>query len=389
MATAVSISSASTNNSQNNYSSHSSDTSISDMSHFTLSTEAVTSIESDSTNHSIRPISISSKTPTVAPPPYHNPRYLGSIPFYYPPRNPAPTAIQNPYQSKTGASVATDPPDTDRPSQPTPTPPRRYHQTSIESCWDSFQSSCDNLKKNKAWGDDFQVKTSHSFRIYFQNVNSCSISTGTGKMDIIAKSMIQAECDFINLAQTSLNWRILPLRNRMKEVIQKHLPIHRLFTGNNKYESEQLTLPGGVAQVVRGDWTGRIVKYIHDFRRMDRWCRTKIRLKHDRHLYVICAYRVCEQSLSQIGVETAYGQQHYPMTLDNIQNTNPRKLFIDDLKQAIKQWQTNTDEVLIVLDANKQIGKSSHGLTSLMRDCKLVDLFHQHHGIQPDFSTYE
>lgn len=24
-----------------------------------------------------------------------------------------------------------------------------------------------------------------------------------------------------------------------------------------------------------------------------------------------------------------------------------------------------------------------------MRDCKLVDLFHQHHGIQPDFPTYE
>lgn len=105
---------------------------------------------------------------------------------------------------------------------------------------------------------------------------------------------------------------------------------------------EQHTLPGGVAQIVRGDWTGRIVKYIHDFRKMGRWCG---RLKHDRHLYVICAYRVCDQSLNQVGAETAYGQQHYMMALDNIQNTNPRKLFIDDLKQAIKQWQNDTDEV--------------------------------------------
>lgn len=70
---------------------------------------------------------------------------------------------------------------------------------------------------------------------------------------------------------------------------------------------------------------------------MGRWCGTKIRLRNDRHLYIICAYRVCEQSINQIGVETAYGQQHYMMALENIQNSDPRKLFIDDLTQAIKQ----------------------------------------------------
>jgi len=245
------------------------------------------------------------------------------------------------------------------------------------------------LKKNEHWGNDFQIKTSNKFRIYFQNVNSCGLSSGTGKMTTIVKSLSQAECDFINVAQTSINWKILSLRERMKKVTQKHMPINRIVVGNNKYHSEQKTLPGGVAQIIRGDWTGRIVKYIHDFRQMGRWCGTKISLRNDCHLYIICAYRVCEQIINQIRVETAYAQQHYMMALENIQNSDPRKLFIEDLTKAIKQWKTDTDEIIIVMDANEQIGRSTAGLTSLMRECKLVDLFHHHHGIQPYFPTYE
>ena len=220
-------------------------------------------------------------------------------------------------------------------------------------------------------------------------MNSCSLFSGTSKINTIAESLVQAECDFINLAQTSINWKMLYLRERMKKSLHKFMPTNRLVTGNNKYESEQPTLPGGVAQIVRGDWTGRIVKYIHDFRRMGRWCGTKISLQHDRHLYVICAYRVCDQNISQIGVETAYAQQHYMMALENIQNSNPRQLFIDDLTQAIKEWQSDNSEVIVVLDANKQIGKPTAGITSLMRDCKMIDLFHHHHGILPEFPTYE
>lgn len=67
------------------------------------------------------------------------------------------------------------------------------------------------------------------------------------------------------------------------------MPINKVVIGNNKYESEDHTLQGGVAQIVRGDWTGRIVKHIRDFRKMGRWCGTKIRLRNDRHLYIICA----------------------------------------------------------------------------------------------------
>lgn len=223
MSAAVSLSSASSNNSFYNPTINSLDSNSvhsheSDSYSRTLSTESLTDTESIITNHSIQPLG-TGKAPTKTQPPYHNPRYLGSIPFYYPPRHPFTPVIDNPYQS---TNIDTE----NVPPIPVPTPSPRYHQTSIDSCWDLFQSSCTDLNKNEPWGDDFQVKTSHTCRIYFQNVNSCSLSSGKGKMNIIAKSVTQAECDITNLAQTSINWRILPIRNRLKEVLQKQMPVH-------------------------------------------------------------------------------------------------------------------------------------------------------------------
>ena len=55
----------------------------------------------------------------------------------------------------------------------------------------------------------------------------------------------------------------------------------------------------------------------------------------------------------------------------------------------VKTLQSGLDEVIIVLDANEQLGSNSHGLTKLMRECRLVDLFHQHHGVCPAFPTYD
>lgn len=41
------------------------------------------------------------------------------------------------------------------------------------------------------------------------------------------------------------------------------------------------------------------------------------------------------------------------------------------------------------MDINEQLGDSAHGLTHLMRECRLTDLFHQHHGQCPAFETFD
>jgi hypothetical protein len=56
---------------------------------------------------------------------------------------------------------------------------------------------------------------------------------------------------------------------------------------------------------------------------------------------------------------------------------------------SIKQWQSVTDDVIISLDANEQLGDSSNDLTKLMRKCHLVNIVHQHHGICFSFETFD
>ena len=317
---------------------------------------------------------------------YHNPHYLGTLNYYFPPRlqqvNTSPNTDMNDIQP----IIHNDIPPTDSST----TYSRRFHQTTLDdNIWDSFQDSCNNLKPNEPWGDDYSIKHSNSFRIYFQNVNSLGLSSDKEKFSNILSSMIKSECDIINWAQTSLNWKLLHTRNKVHETIRATKEIYKVNIGRNKYISPSPVIPGGTAQLIRGDWTGRIVELVHDFRLLGRWCGVKLRLKHDRHLYVISAYRVCDQSMSQIGPETAFGQQAAFLNMEGI-TTNPRQQFITDLTSCVKEWRKDLDDVMILLDANQDLTPSSGpSLTTLMRDCQLIDLFHHHHGTRPTFPTYD
>ena len=197
------------------------------------------------------------------------------------------------------------------------------------------------------------------------------------------------ECDIFNFAETSVNWKhVVPKENMIKPV-KKKIPISRLNIGRNKFRSSQPTLPGGAAQVIAGDWTGRIVSYVHDSCQMRRWCGVKLRLKHNRNILIICAYRVCNQSLTQVGPETAYSQQKLMLTLDALPHTNPRDQFNDNFINSIKQWKHEYDDVLLVWDANEPLATPQKVIVRLMHKCRLINLFHHHHGVCPSFPTYE
>lgn len=158
-------------------------------------------------------------------------------------------------------------------------------QTNLDQYWGNFQESSSEVRPNDFWGDLIDTKCSNTCRIYFQNVNSLGLSQGNTKINTVLQSMQQADCDIINMVQTSINWRFLHLRNRLRIALKKVYPIHKINVSRNKFSSAQPALPGGCAQIVQGDWSGRIVEYIHDFRQMGRWCGIKLRLKGDRHLH--------------------------------------------------------------------------------------------------------
>lgn len=201
-------------------------------------------------------------------------------------------------------------------------------------------------------------------------------------------SMMQSECDIVSWFQPSLNCKLLRTRKTLHELICNKIQIYKLNVGRNKYISPSSVIPGGTAQLVCGNWTGRVLEMFHDFRHLDRWCGVELRLKHGHYLYVINAYRICDQSMSQIGPETAFGQHAAYLHMEGI-STDPQKQFIIDLITCVEEWQKNKDEVRILMDANEDLKPSSGDLTTLMRECKLIGIFYHHHGISPNFATFD
>lgn len=202
------------------------------LSHLDSDSDTDTETTSDDSESSVDPIP--AVISTTNKPLYHNPRFVGSIPYYFPRRQPDPAAASESYHP-----IPTSP---DNPALLEPNRSHRSHQTTLDSCWTDFQSSCSDLKTNEHWGDNIEINHAHSFRIYFQNLNSCSLSQDSQKWRQIIKSMKKADCDIMNFAQTSLNWRFLPIRDRMRKVIFKAMPISKLNIGRNKFVSEQRTL---------------------------------------------------------------------------------------------------------------------------------------------------
>jgi hypothetical protein len=75
-------------------------------------------------------------------------------------------------------------------------------------------------------------------------------------------------------------------------------------------------------------------------------------------------------------------------TLDGrFHQSQTRRQFIEDLITYVKSMQSELDEIMILMDANEQLGISTQVLTYLLRECKLVDFFHQHHVVCPAFTT--
>lgn len=324
-------------------------------------------------------------TPASQPTMYHNPRFIGTLNFYYPRRVRLANATSQPAVSNDSNIPINSNPPIPPPAPPQPT--RRFHQTKFDSIWDAFQSSDAEVATNEEWGDSIGVKLDNTARLYFQNVNSLGLSTGRKKWQHILRSLNTAECDIIGLAQTSINWKKMHIRDRFLEPLRKKMPISKGNLSRNSFPTENSVLPGGVAQIVQGNWTGRIVDHVHDFRKMGRWSGFKLRLKHDRYLVVISAYRVCPNTAT--GVETAHRQQDFMLSMEGMINPDPRRQFILDMIQCIQDLQSPMLDVILSLDANEALGESAHGLTQLMRECKLVDLFHHHHGNCPQFATYD
>ena len=122
---------------------------------------------------------------------------------------------------------------------------------------------------------------------------------------------------------------------------------------------------------------------IQDPTGLGRWSGFTLEGKKAQHLSVITAYRVCETAISISTMGSAYHREyHYYQEKGDIR-PQPRKRFLEDLQEAIKQLQAKDHAVILMLDANATLDTDRH-FRDMVNSLDLIDL----HQADPAPSTF-
>ena len=95
---------------------------------------------------------------------------------------------------------------------------------------------------------------------------------------------------------------------------------------------------------------------------------------------IILAYRVCLTTIRNAGPNTAFCQQWDILEVNGENKIEIRSKMIDDLICLINKSQTDSHEVILTIDANKQFESGKGGVSKLIPMTKLVDPIAYTHG---------
>lgn len=148
--------------------------------------------------------------------------------------------------------------------------------------------------------------------------------------------------------------------------------------------------PGGTLLATMDTWVGRILQPLVDPHKMGRWSGNAYQLGVAKRLFLFSTYRVCKQSPS-LGLISSY-RQHLLKLQQRVPNQLtpcPRQFFISDLVQYIQSLAvTQDDYIIILIDANEQLGEDRQGIEDMMIKLGLIDTITRHHQQQCSISTH-
>ncbi len=105
-------------------------------------------------------------------------------------------------------------------------------------------------------------------------------------------------------------------------------------------------------------------KSVHDFHNLGRWASWTLALNPLHRTQIVVAY--CPGRTKKSGLKTVY-QQHLRYIKQHSLRCTPYKLFLEDLCAQLCSWQSDGDQIVLFLDANKHI---THGcLGKALAEC--------------------
>lgn len=120
---------------------------------------------------------------------------------------------------------------------------------------------------------------------------------------------------------------------------------------------------------------------------MGRWCGVTLLGKQAKKYTIICAYQV-PLVTGTSGPSTSHTQQLLMLKLADKVNQRPRHHFCKDLTYLLQEHIKEDHEIILMGDFNDELGSSLRGITQVVTDCNLVDVYAARHGLEDEVPTY-
>jgi hypothetical protein len=242
-----------------------------------------------------------------------------------------------------------------------------------------FGHACDDI----AVGNDTPY-----VRVYCQNVSGIFDRDGIG-LDSAFKEIKQAGADIFTFNETHGDESNATARKVLRMSKQ------RMWKDNNEdckivHSSSNaavlnFTKPGGNLVGITGSLVGRIRETITD--PYGRWCGYTIIGRDTKEIMIITAYNVSQYKNAKVGEDTLFNQQIALYKLKNIRDPDPKKIFIEDLTDLVKQARKEDKDIILTGDFNELVGDDPRGMAKVLYEGNLTDAHEYQHGTV-DITTY-
>ena len=200
------------------------------------------------------------------------------------------------------------------------------------------------------WGDALSpLKDPKHCRIGFVNINGLGLFTLHNNNLEFHSFATRYDFDVFGMAETNVNWQAVPVHDRLHERSRSWWPLRHVSFSYLRHDQplqRERHQYGGTAVWTRNSMVHRVASSGQD--RYGRWAWTRFRGTNNRCLRVVAAYRPCYSTEPN----SVFQQQlrNFPAS-----RSDPRQVFLDDLRVALTAWLAEGDALLVMLDANDDV----------------------------------
>jgi hypothetical protein len=220
---------------------------------------------------------------------------------------------------------------------------------------------------NLPFGDNIESQTDYE-GIMFHNINGIKDEQNWFQILLTMKEL-NITCFGLAEINTSMKGYLF---QKWNDITRKIVRVSKSETSESDIKLDTDYKPGGTITTIVDKWQSRVTERGSDDKGLGRWSYLVLS-SNNRKLAIVTAYRPCKTQ----GPTTTWTQQ-WLMLRESQKNPDPILEFHKDLDALLSQWKRKGYEIILLMDANKEIGKNPGGMGQIIARNGLFDILANH-----------